>query len=172
VTQGESATDSLILIGLGANLPSRFGPPRESLDAALQALDRRGVSIVRRSRWWRSQPVPISDQPWFVNGVAAVETALAPEDLLAMLHGIEAEFGRVRSVVNAARLLDLDLLAYGRLIIDGAALVCPHPRLQQRAFVLMPLADIAADWRDPRDGRDLPTMIAALPPDQKIEAME
>jgi 2-amino-4-hydroxy-6-hydroxymethyldihydropteridine diphosphokinase len=170
-TQEESADDNLILIGLGANLPSRFGPPEQTLDAALRELQRRGVAVSRRSRWWRSRPVPDSDQPWFVNGVAALATSLEPEALLALLHRVEQEFGRVRSVPNAARLLDLDLLAYGRLQQAGGSPLLPHPRMAERAFVLLPLSDIAPQWRDPASGRRLAELIAALPAGQTAELL-
>ena len=114
-----------ILIGLGANLPSpEHGPPVATLEAAVAALAARGLAIRARSRWWESAPVPISDQPWYVNGVVEVETALAPEALLALLHEVEAEFGRHRSVPNAPRVLDLDLLAYGRLVRPGLRRPC------------------------------------------------
>src|SRR5579871_5254053 len=113
-TQAESPEDRLVLIGLGANLPSIYGEPPATLRAALDRLAAAGVKISRRSRFWHSAPVPVSDQPWYVNAVAAIETDLPPEPLLALLHEVEAEFGRVRSVVNAPRLIDLDLLAYGR----------------------------------------------------------
>ena len=169
VTQGEIPDDRLVLVGLGANLPSAFGDPPATLLAALGRLQEAGVKIVRRSRFWRSEPVPVSDQPWFVNAVAVVETDLPPNRLLALLHEVEAAFGRVRSVVNAPRLLDLDLLAYGREISETDSPILPHPRLHQRAFVLMPLADIAPDWRHPASGQGVSAMIARLPPGQRIE---
>src|SRR5262245_43879370 len=131
----------MILIGLGANLAHpRFGPPRATLEAALQALAARGLVLQARSPWYRTAPIPASDQPWFVNGVAAVATAPAPAALLDLLLGLEAEFGRVRAERNAPRLLDLDLLAYGELVSGpGEVPVLPHPRLHERAFVLLPL---------------------------------
>ena len=170
-TQAESPEDGLVLIGLGANLPSEHGEPPATLRAALARLAASGVEIVRRSRFWRSAPVPVSDQPWYVNAVAAVETALPSDRLLALLHEVEAEFGRVRSVVNAPRLIDLDLLAYGREIRGDGAPILPHPRLRERAFVLKPLADIAPGWRHPVTGESLGAMTARLPADQKIEPM-
>src|SRR5579859_3093481 len=113
-TQEELAEDRLILIGLGANLPSPYGEPPATLRAALERLAQAGVKTLRRSRFWHSAPVPMSDQPWYVKAVAAIETDLPPDRLLALLHEVEAEFGRVRGIVNAPRLIDLDLLAYGR----------------------------------------------------------
>jgi 2-amino-4-hydroxy-6-hydroxymethyldihydropteridine diphosphokinase len=166
----EESDDQAILIGLGANLPSRFGPPEETLKAALRRLQEAGVRLRRLSRFWRSRPVPISDQPWFVNGVAAVETDLPPEALLALLHRIEAEFGRLRGEINAARSLDLDLLAYGRLIRETSPIL-PHPRLAERAFVLLPLAEVAPGWRHPLSGRAIAALIAELPADQVTEPL-
>src|SRR3546814_15500484 len=100
-----------------------------------------------------SDLVPESDQPWFVNGVASLRTDLSPWELLAVLHEVEAEHERVRSVPNASRTLDLDLLAYDDRVVDGAGgLMLPHPRLSERAFVLQPLAELAPDWRHPLSG--------------------
>ncbi len=171
-TQEELPEGCLILIGLGANLPSSYGEPPATLRAALDRLTKAGVKIIRRSQFWRSAPVPISDQPWYVNAVAAVETDLPPERLLALLHEVEAEFGRVRGVVNAPRLIDLDLLAHGDEIRGEGAPILPHPRLHQRGFVLFPLSDIAPDWLHPLTGRNLTEMIEELPADQVIEPMD
>ena len=161
-----------VLIAIGSNLPSpEFGLPQAVCEAALTELSRHGLRIVRRSRWFESAPVPLSDQPWFVNGVAAVETSLPPGELLALLHETERCFGRERREVNAARILDLDLIAYGDLVRTEAPPLLPHPRLQERAFVLLPLADVAPDWRHPVDGRTLPEMIRALPAEQSIRPL-
>jgi len=163
----------MILIGLGANLPSaEFGAPPPSLEAALELLRQAGVRIVACSRWYRSAPVPPSDQPWFVNGVAVVETSLDPAALLQVLHGVEARFGRVRRERNAARVLDLDLLAYDECVsADDDVVTLPHPRLHQRAFVLMPLAELAPNWRHPRLGKSAQSLLAALPPESTAELL-
>ena len=162
--------DGPILVGLGANLPSpRHGPPVATLEAALKALAAKGLHILSRSRWWESAPIPLSNQPWYVNGVVEVATSLRPEPLLATLHEIEAEFGRVRSQPNAPRVLDLDLLAYGNLLQAGPTPpLLPHPRLADRGFVLHPLAEIRPGWRHPVTGQDLTEMIAALPAGQIV----
>ena len=163
----------MILIGLGANLASpEFGQPPQSLEAALRLIAERGARIIARSRWYRSAPVPPSGQPWFVNGVAAVETTLEPAALLQVLHNVEARFGRVRRERNEARVLDLDLLAYDdRVSAEGETPVLPHPRLHERAFVLRPLAEIAPQWRHPRLGLSLSAMLAALPPESNAEPL-
>ena len=159
----------MILLGLGANLPSRVGPPVATLEAALKALEAGGVKIVARSRWYRTAPVPASDQPWFVNGVARIETGLLPNDLLALMQKIELSFGRQRGVPNAARTLDLDILDYDGRVEAGPPLVLPHPRLQERAFVLLPLADVAPDWVHPTLGLSVASLIRGLPASQKGE---
>jgi 2-amino-4-hydroxy-6-hydroxymethyldihydropteridine diphosphokinase len=158
----------LILIGLGANLPSHVGSPRHTLDAALHSLETVGVRVLRRSRYWQTRPVPVSEQPWFVNAVAAAESDLPPAGVLSALHGIEADFGRFRGVRNAARTLDLDLLAYGRRVVaEPNGLTLPHPRLTERAFVLLPLRDVAPDWTHPVSGESLDRLIERLPLDQE-----
>jgi 2-amino-4-hydroxy-6-hydroxymethyldihydropteridine diphosphokinase len=152
-----------IYIALGANLPSRHGSPRETLEAAVQAIAASGIEIRRRSRWFESAPVPrAADQPWYVNGVIAVATDLAPEALLARLQRIELDFGRVRSVPNAPRSLDLDIVAYGERIATEGAPLLPHPRMESRAFVLLPLRDVAPDWRHPQSGHSVADLIAGL----------
>lgn len=164
----------MIVIGIGANLPNpRFGTPRQTCEAALTALEQAGVTVVRRSHWYRSAPVPPSDQPWFVNGVAILDTTLSPAALLAVLHRIEAAFGRTRRVRNEARVIDLDLLAYhDRVSGPGESPVLPHPRLAERAFVVQPLAEIAPDWRHPGDGRTAAEMLAALPEEGRAQPID
>jgi 2-amino-4-hydroxy-6-hydroxymethyldihydropteridine diphosphokinase len=153
----------MILIGVGANLPSAAGSPKQTCEAALVHLGRLGVDIVERSPWYETAPIPASDQAWFVNGVARVAAALSPEGLLAALHATEAAFGRSRSIANAARTLDLDLLAYGDLVRTDHAPLLPHPRLQERAFVLFPLRDLAPNWRHPVLGETAENLAARLP---------
>ncbi len=159
----------MILLGVGANIPSNFGLPRATCGAALAALSRAGVKIAACSSWWNSAPVPASDQPWYVNAVAAVETGLGPAELLALLLRIERAFGRTRSTANADRTLDLDLLDYrGRVSKDTEGPRLPHPRMEGRAFVILPLLEIAPDWRHPATGLSAERLAGALPPGQAI----
>jgi 2-amino-4-hydroxy-6-hydroxymethyldihydropteridine diphosphokinase len=161
----------VIFIALGSNLFSdAYGSPEDICVAAIEALEQRGISITERSRWFRTAPVPVSDQPWFVNGVIVVETLLPPEELLGLLHEVEAEFGRTRKIRNEARILDLDLIAYHDQVMTGPeGPILPHPRAHERAFVLLPLADIDPDWRHPVTGTAVADLIAALPGDHRAE---
>lgn len=155
----------MILVGLGANLPGAAGAPASTIEAALAALNQGPCRVIARSRLYESPPWPQpSTQPWYVNAAARIDTALDPEKLLAHLHAIEREFGRVRGARNEARTLDLDLLDYDGLVRSGDPTL-PHPRLADRAFVLFPLRDLAPDWRHPVDGRTVSELATALPPD-------
>ncbi len=157
----------MIVIALGANLPSpRYGAPLDTLEQALIRLDQSPLAMTRRSRWYETAPVPLSDQPWYINGVIAVETGIPPQDLMQLLHRIEDEFGRVRSEINAPRVLDLDLLFYHDRIDPRGWPILPHPRMCGRGFVLHPLSDIAPNWRDPVSGLDVTSLIARLDPGQ------
>jgi len=161
-----------IYVGLGGNLAHpRYGPPMATLRAALAQLAGRGVEIQRVSPWYRSAPVPPSDQPWYFNAVAEVGTDLSADRLLAGLHAIESKFGRVRNAANAPRAIDLDLLDFRGEIAAGGRdkATLPHPRLAERAFVLLPLADLAPNWRHPASGKPISELIAALPADQRAE---
>jgi len=163
----------MILVGLGANLPSSLGPPQTTLAAALEALAGEGVMVLARSRWYRTAPMPASDQPWFINGVARVATRLGPAEFLALLQRIERRFGRRPGPANAARPIDLDLLAYDDRVEEGGdGPVLPHPRLQERAFVLLPLGEVAPGWRHPRMQRTVEELIAALPAGQAATPLD
>jgi len=164
----------MILIGLGSNLTTEAQKTsQEVLESALNLLVDNDTSIEGLSSWYRSAPVPISDQPWFVNGVARLSTTLPPDDLLARLHEVEAQFGRVRTVRNASRTLDLDLLAYDDVVSEvPGGLVLPHPRIAERAFVLLPLAELVPDWRHPVSGQTASEMLAALPSGQQVERID
>ncbi len=120
-----------IYIGLGANLPSaEHGTPRETLEAAMRVLESHGLEIVARSGFYESEPVPVSDQPWYLNAVVEIASDKSAPEVLAMLHSVENAFGRVREVRNEARVLDLDLLDYRGIVREGPdSPVLPHPRL-------------------------------------------
>ncbi len=163
----------MIVIGIGSNLPGPgLASPLDTCRAAVDALAEDGIRIVGCSRWYRSAPVPASDQPWFVNGVIEVETDAGPAALMATLLAVEGRFGRRRGVVNAARVLDLDIITMGaRVSAPGDAVSLPHPRMHTRAFVLLPLAELVPDWRHPVSGLGLDALIDALPSDQMAEPL-
>lgn len=157
----------MIYIGLGSNLPSYAGPPLDTVKTALTRMPHFGIKVRQVSHWYESEPVPVSDQPWFVNGVAEVETALEPAAVLNVLLEVEREFGRERGELNAARPLDLDLLDYAGMILDEG-LTLPHPRLHERAFVIMPLRDVAPHWVHPVLGMDISSLSTKLCAGPKI----
>lgn len=156
-------------MAVGANLSGedpvsgRVLPPSAMCDAAVQALRALpGLDVVSVSPWYESEPIPPSGQPPYINGVVVGKTSLPPEMLLSALHGIEAAFGRARSIPNAARPLDLDLIDMGGLVRTGAAPLLPHPRATERAFVLLPLRDLLPDWTDPVSGMSIGAFIERL----------
>lgn len=160
----------MIIVAVGANLPADgFPSPGATCEAAVARLQAEpGISVTGRSPWYETEPVPPSDQPWFVNGVLAIATDLAPAPLMRRLHAVEAAFGRVRRARNEARPLDLDLIDFdGRIVPDDGegGPILPHPRMHERAFVLLPLCDLNPEWRHPRTGRAIGDLVAALPAD-------
>lgn len=154
----------MIIIALGANLPSPVGSPETTLVAALVMLEQCGVRPTARSRFYQTPAWPDPADPSFVNAVCLVSTPLGPEELLGVLHEVETSFGRDRSLRekrNAPRTLDLDLIDYDGLIQAGPPTL-PHPRMCERSFVLVPLKDVAPDWSHPVTGTSLDDLIAAL----------
>ena len=183
----DADSSSLAAIGAGGNIASSEGSPESTLTAALGLLRRESARICAVSRFFRTDAWPPGSGPGFVNAAVLVRTRLAPQELLALLHEIEARFGRRRDARWGPRTLDLDLLFHGdRILPDRAVqarwrdlppdrqareapdgLILPHPRLQDRPFVLIPLAEIAPGWRHPVTGVTAAGMAAALDPAQK-----
>jgi len=150
-------------IGLGANLPSPAGPPPATLAAALQRLGSLG-NVKQQSSLYRTEPVGFADQPQFLNAVVALETNLDPRPLLDQLLNIEKEFGRDRTagIPNGPRTLDLDILLSGSLEVNEPNLELPHPRMAERAFVLVPLAEIAPELLLPGYGKTVAELLHSL----------
>jgi 2-amino-4-hydroxy-6-hydroxymethyldihydropteridine diphosphokinase len=153
----------MILIALGANLPSAKGTPKETLRAALASLGARGITVERQSGFYVSDAWPNPSDPPFVNAVASVRTTLSPSELLRVLKDVETELGRTSGPRNSPRPLDLDIIDYDGRVEQGDPEL-PHPRMGTRAFVLVPLRDIAPDWRHPITGQTLGQLIAELGP--------
>ena len=137
--------------------------------SALAALP--ATRLVAQSPLYRSAPVGYAGQPDFINAVAAVDTALSPRELLDALLAIEGRHGRVRDFPNAPRTLDLDVLLYGERELHEPGLTVPHPRMHERAFVLVPLCELMPDARHPRLGKSYRELLAGLPP-EKVEPVE
>jgi 2-amino-4-hydroxy-6-hydroxymethyldihydropteridine diphosphokinase len=141
--------DAAVIVALGCNDKGVWVSCREALEAAVARFRSEGVDVVAQSSWWSSLAWPDPQDPPFLNGVVVVRTDHDPHALMATLGRIEDAFGRQRSIRNAPRTLDLDLIAYGRLSGDLNGLILPHPRAAERKFVMGPIAEIAADWSHP-----------------------
>ena len=156
----------VILVAIGANLAGPQGEhPLVACRAAAEALRALpGVRFVAVSRWYATAAQPPSAQPDYVNGVVRLDGDADPAWLLARLHAVEAQGGRRRGARNAARTLDIDLIDHNGQVRDSPDPVLPHPRAHLRAFVMVPLSDVAPDWVHPRLQRPVTDLIAALPP--------
>ncbi len=159
----------MIVIALGANLPSKYGNPAQTLEKAVDSLEENGLKIIAKSRTYLTAPVPISDQPWYHNSAVSVKTELDAFQLLGLLQKIENEFGRIRTIRNAPRVLDLDLISYNNQIIDKPELIVPHPRMHERAFVLYPMSELGDDWEHPLTYKTIDMMINEIPKNQEIK---
>jgi len=150
-------------IGMGANLASWAGPPEATLAAAALRLGSLG-RVARRSSLYSTAPVGFAEQPRFVNAVVALETELDPRELLDRLLAIEQEFGRDRTagIANGPRTLDLDILLIGDSQINEPNITIPHPRLAERAFVLVPLIEVAPQALDPVTGKSVSQLLRSL----------
>jgi 2-amino-4-hydroxy-6-hydroxymethyldihydropteridine diphosphokinase len=182
LTNGQSVIRR-VLVALGSNMPEGVERSAEILRGAVGALAGIATKPVSVSRFFQSEAFPPGTGPEFVNAALSFETDLMPAQILARLHRIERDFGRIRRVRWGQRSLDLDLLAVGDLVLPDAqtlthwmnldpaqqqqdapdTLILPHPRLQDRAFVLIPLHDIAPDWHHPLTGVSVHDMVQALP---------
>ena len=173
-----------ILVALGGNMPSPAGAPEKTLRAAFAALGKApGVALVATSALYATPCFPAGAGPDYVNAACKLESALGPDEILAALHRIEADYGRARTRRWGQRTLDLDLIAHGQHVLPDPVqhaewrslplaaqtqtapdrLILPHPRLAERAFVLVPLNDVAPAWRHPILGRSVSEMLADLP---------
>ncbi len=176
-------------IALGANLDSTFGTALQTLKESLRLFSGESLKVRAQSRWYSTPAFPAGSGPNFVNAAVLVETKKHPPEVLAALHRIEQTLGRTRENRWEPRICDLDIVFCDDLVLPDREtydhwrnlgfsqqksespedLILPHPRLQERAFVLVPLRDVALGWRHPVSGLDISEMLAALPADEIAE---
>jgi len=161
-TEAVGATE--VFLGLGSNIGDRRG----NIERGMAGLGDGGVSLRRRSSLYETEPVGITEQPWFLNAVVIGETDLPPAALLRLCKGIERHVGRRRSERFGPRTLDIDILLYGQDVLESPELTIPHPRLHERRFALAPLVEIDQGARDPRDGRPFAEILRGLDEGKKV----
>lgn len=153
-------------LSLGSNLGDRAARLRAAVEE-LQAAGR----LLAVSAFYETQPVDVPDQPWFLNCVAAIETAKSPREILSLALNIEAGMGRIRMREKGPRTIDIDIVLFGNWVIDEPGLKIPHPALLQRRFVLEPLVEIAPEARHPVSGQSAREMLAALPEGARVRKL-
>lgn len=146
------SADFAVIVALGCNDKGDWKSCVECLEAVLVHFETEGLTLLSRSSWWESKAWPDPADPPFINGVVMIKTEEGAQDLMQHLSAIEDRFGRVRSRPNAPRTLDLDLIAYGRMVGEFDGLILPHPRSQDRLFVMGPVAEIMPEWTHPVSG--------------------
>lgn len=156
-----------IFLALGSNLGDRAKALRE----AIHRLDE-AMTVETLSRVYETAPMYVTDQPAFLNMVLGGRTRLEPLELLDFVKRLEIEIGRVPSVRNGPRAIDIDILFHGETVLDHPRLTLPHPRIAERAFVLVPLADIAADLPLDPTGRTVSTTLQSVQGREEIQAVE
>lgn len=160
--------DKLVFLCLGANLGDR----QSFIERAIVSLEEGGFAIVRRSSIYETEPVGLTEQPWFLNTVVAGETDLEPRSLLILCKRIEEQAGRERNVRFGPRVIDIDILLYKGSIVDEDSLIIPHPRMHERRFVLEPLLEIAPQINDPNQTVRYADMLAGLDEKKKVTKLK
>jgi len=145
-------------LSLGSNIGDREGNLRRALDL----LESSGVQVIRRSSIYETEPQELRSQPWFLNMVVEVKTALFPIQLLHAIQKIEKGLGRKRVVAKGPRIIDVDILLYGSFVVATQALEIPHPRFPERRFVLEPLAELAPELRHPVSRKTIREMLSGV----------
>ena len=154
-----------VYIGIGSNLGDR---QENCLEAVERIGKTSGCQVTSRSSWYLTKPVGVEDQDWFVNGVASLTTEISPQDLLRRVLDIESDMGRVRREKWGPRIVDIDILLYGREIIQEENLKIPHPLMHLRRFVLEPIVELAPDLIHPGLGRSMKELLAGLTDEDQV----
>ena len=157
-------TQHTIFLSFGSNLGKR----KDQIEQGIVSLEEQGVTILERSKWYETEPEHLSDQPWFLNAVARANTMLEPRDLLALCQRVEKQVGRTPSVRFGPRHLDIDILLYDNLCMESDDLTLPHPRMNARRFVLIPLIEIAPNLEDPRLNQPYADHLSRLDEGKKV----
>src|SRR3984957_13900735 len=147
-----------VYLGLGSNIGDR----EASIQTALDQLNTHDMQLLRKSSMYETEPIGFKDQGWFLNMVAEFETELFPKQLLQRMQKVERSMGRVRTVKDGPRNIDIDILLYGNAVVETEELEIPHPRYRERRFTLAPLAELSPTLRDPVTKKTMAKMLAAL----------
>ncbi|GAB4405766.1 MAG: 2-amino-4-hydroxy-6-hydroxymethyldihydropteridine diphosphokinase [Thermodesulfovibrionales bacterium] len=151
---------AIAYIGVGSNLGNR----EDNCLKAIKLLSDKGITVRKQSSLYETEPWGVKDQPWFINTVIEIETAIEPEELLQMLKEVERDIGRVDTYRWGPRVIDLDILLYNDLVMDTPHLKIPHPLIHERDFVLRPLSEIAPDKTHPVLKKTIKELLSELMP--------
>ncbi len=156
----------MILLSLGSNLPSKFGDSKNTILKCYEFFNNNDIKILKKSSFYETFAIPNKSDPKFVNSVISVETRFSPEELIKYILKVEEKFDRKREQINAPRTCDIDIVDFNSKIINifnkNISLEIPHPRLEQRSFVLYPIREIDKNWKSPLSGKYIDQLIENL----------
>jgi 2-amino-4-hydroxy-6-hydroxymethyldihydropteridine diphosphokinase len=161
----------MILLSLGSNLPSKFGDSKNTILKCYEFFNNNDIKILKKSSFYETFAIPNKSDPKFVNSVISVETRFSPEELIKYILKVEEKFDRKREQINAPRTCDIDIVDFNSEIInifnENISLEIPHPRLEQRSFVLYPIREIDKNWKSPLSGKKVDQLIENLDAETK-----
>jgi 2-amino-4-hydroxy-6-hydroxymethyldihydropteridine diphosphokinase len=161
----------MILLSLGSNLPSKFGDSKNTILKCYEFFNNNDIKILKKSSFYETFAIPNKSDPKFVNSVISVETRFSPEELMKYIFKVEEKFDRKREQINAPRTCDIDIVDFNSEIINifnkNISLEIPHPRLEQRSFVLYPIREIDKNWKSPLSGKKIDQLIENLDAETK-----
>jgi 2-amino-4-hydroxy-6-hydroxymethyldihydropteridine diphosphokinase len=161
----------MILLSLGSNLPSKFGDSKNTILKCYEFFNNNDIKILKKSSFYETFAIPNKSDPKFVNSVISIETRFSPEELIKYILKVEEKFDRKREQINAPRTCDIDIVDFNSEIINifnkNISLEIPHPRLEQRSFVLYPIREIDKNWKSPLSGKKIDQLIENLDAETK-----